>query len=830
MGRNMASVHPPKLAALPMAVAVAAALLLPAVPARAAAPTLQVTREISSTDTGVATLTATLSEDNPNDAAVRVGFLVLPADDQARPDGACDIAKGARTCDVQLRRGEPGVHDVRAWIDGAEPDRAEGRLAKKKGVVPVATAAEDCQSGLLGGDDPPDCENGTETPGDQAEPDGTDVVSVAWTTYTDAKLDCQDSNAADGPDVEYNDSAQNESSQTYRCLLTNAEGAPIPGYWIESTVLPKMRSAAPKGPAEPLCQTAGDGTCSDAVTLDTPGTQAVVCFWAEPAKAGDATKGQDQTYDPAGGHTDGSACDDVNIEQTEGSELTDVVYLDYGPARPEGLDVQPDDLLSRGAGRFDLRATVYDQFGKPFAGTTKVDAELFEGSTLAGDNANDVSQPDLSCTTENADACTLVPGPQDELGRNMACVWLDAKTPTAMIGQGDQPDVSSPTCTGRSAPWQDRGQTNEGRLDATSDDGPPSPPTDGVDVVRFAVQSQPVITLVTPPERRQNVTEDVLVVEGTGFHPSAVMTISGTGVTLAPTAVVSDQRIEASLDVAPDAPSGPRDLTITNRSDGGTVTCPGCFRVIGQGYWMVASDGGIFAYGDAKYAGSPDPATLNKPIVTMAATPSGNGYWLAASDGGIFTYGDAPFLGSAGALNLSKPVVSMAPTPSGKGYWLTASDGGVFAYGDARFYGGTGQLTLSKPIVSLVPTPSARGYWLVGSDGGVFAFGDARFHGGTGDLVLNQPIVAMAASRTGKGYYLVASDGGIFAYGDAVFYGAASSPQRNAPIVAVITTPMGQGYWLIGSDGAVFAFGDAQLLGSAAGAPLNKPIVGASRR
>jgi len=32
---------------------------------------------------------------------------------------------------------------------------------------------------------------------------------------------------------------------------------------------------------------------------------------------------------------------------------------------------------------------------------------------------------------------------------------------------------------------------------------------------------------------------------------------------------------------------------------------------------------------------------LNKPIVGMAATPDGNGYWMVASDGGIFAFGDA---------------------------------------------------------------------------------------------------------------------------------------------------------------------------------------------
>jgi hypothetical protein len=46
----------------------------------------------------------------------------------------------------------------------------------------------------------------------------------------------------------------------------------------------------------------------------------------------------------------------------------------------------------------------------------------------------------------------------------------------------------------------------------------------------------------------------------------------------------------------------------------------------------------------------------------MASTPDGGGYWLVASDGGIFSYGDAGFSGSAGSLTLNKPVVGMAAT------------------------------------------------------------------------------------------------------------------------------------------------------------------------
>lgn len=33
---------------------------------------------------------------------------------------------------------------------------------------------------------------------------------------------------------------------------------------------------------------------------------------------------------------------------------------------------------------------------------------------------------------------------------------------------------------------------------------------------------------------------------------------------------------------------------------------------------------------------------LASPVVGMAATPDGLGYWVVASDGGIFTFGNAP--------------------------------------------------------------------------------------------------------------------------------------------------------------------------------------------
>jgi ribosomal protein L24E len=84
----------------------------------------------------------------------------------------------------------------------------------------------------------------------------------------------------------------------------------------------------------------------------------------------------------------------------------------------------------------------------------------------------------------------------------------------------------------------------------------------------------------------------------------------------------------------------------------------------------------------------------------MAATPTGKGYWFVASDGGVFSFGDSPFLGSMGGTRLTLPVVGMAAFP-GRGYWLVASDGGIFSFGGAQFFGSTGDRKLNKPVVGM---------------------------------------------------------------------------------------------------------------------------------
>ena len=130
----------------------------------------------------------------------------------------------------------------------------------------------------------------------------------------------------------------------------------------------------------------------------------------------------------------------------------------------------------------------------------------------------------------------------------------------------------------------------------------------------------------------------------------------------------------------------------------------------GDGYWLVASDGGIFSYGDAVFYGSTGSIHLNQPVVGMAAAPGGTGYWLVASDGGIFAYGTAPFLGSMGGTPLNAPIVGMAAGTGG--YWMAAMDGGVFNFG-TPFLGSMGGQPNPNPIRAIAATHAGKGYWLL---------------------------------------------------------------------------------------------------------------------
>jgi hypothetical protein len=214
------------------------------------------------------------------------------------------------------------------------------------------------------------------------------------------------------------------------------------------------------------------------------------------------------------------------------------------------------------------------------------------------------------------------------------------------------------------------------------------------------------------------------------------------------------------------------------------------------GYWLVASDGGIFTFGDAPYygsipglglnpAGSGKPNSLNAPIVGMVPSPDGKGYFLVASDGGVFAFGDAKFEGSCPSIGgCSGSVVAVVPDATDLGYWVITATGSVDNFGDAPNYGEPGQQ--SSAITAGAATPDGKGYWVLDANGQVFSYGDAA---GLGSVPTDQagglePAVAIIPTADGGGYWVVNALSKVFSFGDAPNDGDVSHIHLDGSIIA----------------------------------------------
>jgi len=215
------------------------------------------------------------------------------------------------------------------------------------------------------------------------------------------------------------------------------------------------------------------------------------------------------------------------------------------------------------------------------------------------------------------------------------------------------------------------------------------------------------------------------------------------------------------------------------------------------GYWLVATDGGIFSFGDTQFygsvpglglapAGSSGPGQrLNAPIVGMVPAIDDRGYFMVASDGGVFAFGDATFEGSCPGIigGCSGPAVAVMPDASGHGYWLVTQTGHVYTFGDAPFLGAPGPV--SSAVTSAVRSPDGRGYWILTAGGTVYAYGTALNFGGPASSVggLN-PASAIFTTSDGGGYWVASAIGSVFTYGDAPFDGSMAGTHLNGSIIA----------------------------------------------
>ena len=241
------------------------------------------------------------------------------------------------------------------------------------------------------------------------------------------------------------------------------------------------------------------------------------------------------------------------------------------------------------------------------------------------------------------------------------------------------------------------------------------------------------------------------------------------------------------------------------------------------GYWMVRSNGEVFAFGGAADHGEPFGSLPGGvTAVAIAGHPQGGGYWVLASNGRVYAYGSAAHLGDPfGTLPSGETVTSIAAHPDGNGYWVFTDVGRAINYGSAAHFGDLVTLGIvpNDPVIAATPTASGDGYFMVGADGGLFNFGGAVYVASVPEVlpgvVLNQPIVGIVPDPDGSGYFMIAADGGVFAF-DALFAG--SLPGLGITPVHAINgmVPFGSdGYIAVGADGGLFSFGSgAQYFGS----------------
>ena len=168
----------------------------------------------------------------------------------------------------------------------------------------------------------------------------------------------------------------------------------------------------------------------------------------------------------------------------------------------------------------------------------------------------------------------------------------------------------------------------------------------------------------------------------------------------------------------------------------------------GGGYWEVASDGGIFAFGDAGFYGSMGGRPLNEPD----RRHGGHAGRRRLLGGGVrrrhLQLRRRRLLRQHGGASIStSPSSAWRPRPTARGTGSWPPTAASSAYGDATFHGSMGGAAAQRARSSAWrPTHQTGGYWEVAADGGIFSFG-APFYGSTGSLHLNAPIVGMEANR-----------------------------------------------------------------------------------
>lgn len=301
---------------------------------------------------------------------------------------------------------------------------------------------------------------------------------------------------------------------------------------------------------------------------------------------------------------------DVTVTNPDGGTVTDVAAFRVTKP-PTVAGVVPgtlgqgatDDLTITGTGFLTGAGVSVSGAGVTVNTVTVVSStELTANVTVANDAATGarnvtVTNPDAGSATCTA-CLTVGTGPSitsitPSGGHNSGTVTI-----TNLAGSGFAPGAVVQLERAGFHPVPMDGETVNGggtsitgSFDLTPAGGPPvapgawtvrvtNPADGGTDTLvdGFTVTgSLPTVTSASPAAVAQGTTTPVQV-NGTGFAEGAVVTFSGTGITINSTTVVSSTRVDVSLTVAAAATPGPRTITVTN-TDSQSASCVDCLTV-----------------------------------------------------------------------------------------------------------------------------------------------------------------------------------------------------------------------------------------------------------
>ncbi|MHB8512331.1 MAG: beta strand repeat-containing protein [Actinomycetota bacterium] len=184
----------------------------------------------------------------------------------------------------------------------------------------------------------------------------------------------------------------------------------------------------------------------------------------------------------------------------------------------------------------------------------------------------------------------------------------------------------------------------------------------------FTVNPPPAVSFIAPSSLGQGAVSQAVTLTGTGFMPGTSASLSGTGATLNSVTYIDATHLDATISVSSSAPTGSRDITITNPDGGSPVVCSGCFVVNAA---PTLSSVGPNAMG----AGA---TTQN---VTLNETGLESGATLSFGDG-ITVNSVSVIDATHGSANIT---VSSSAVPGSRNVTITNPDGGTPATCSACF-------------------------------------------------------------------------------------------------------------------------------------------------